>query len=174
MADLCNRFLTARLRKMEAGELSPRSFAEYRQATDLLISTFGKLRLVDDLAADDFESLRAYMAKRWGPARLSKFIQLVRTTFKHAVDNALVDRPVMFGSGFNKPGKAVMRRHKAASSKKLFGAGEIRMIDVGAAVLMKHAAQDANYCIWHPLGREPTCLSRASGGHPNRQPLLRS
>ena len=113
---------------MEAGELSPRLFAEYRQATDLLIATFGKLRLVNDLAADDFESLRADMANRWGPARLSKFIQLVRTAFKYAVDNAYIDHPVRFGSGFNKPGKAVMRRHKAASGKKLFTASEIRMI----------------------------------------------
>jgi hypothetical protein len=66
VGELCNRFLTAKLRRLESGELSPRSFQEYRQATDLII-TLGKTRLVDDVAADDFESLRATMSKRWGP-----------------------------------------------------------------------------------------------------------
>jgi integrase len=70
VADLCNRFLTAKLRKWQAGEIGPRSFGEYRDTTDLLVNAFGKTRLVDDLAADDFEALRATMAGRWGPARL--------------------------------------------------------------------------------------------------------
>ena len=128
IAELCNRFLTSKLRKMESCELSPRSFAEYRHATDLIIATFGKPRLVDDLAADDFESLRACMAKRWGPARLGKFVILVRSIFNYAKNNNLIDREVSFGSEFTKPGKAVMRKHKEASDKKLFTAEEIRTI----------------------------------------------
>ena len=54
LADLCNRFLTAKLRQREAGEIGARMFDEYKAATDRLVSTFGKTRLVDDLAADDF------------------------------------------------------------------------------------------------------------------------
>src|SRR5262249_11665080 len=34
VADLCNRFLTSRLRKVEAGEMGERMFAEYKQTTD--------------------------------------------------------------------------------------------------------------------------------------------
>jgi integrase len=128
VAELCNRFLTAKLRKMESRELSPRSFAEYRQATDLLISAFGKTRPVDDIAADDFESLRAGMAKRWGPARLGKFVILIRSIFNYAKENNLIDREVRFGSEFTKPGKATMRKHKEAGDKKLFAADEIRTI----------------------------------------------
>jgi len=44
IADLCNRFLTAKLRQCEAGEINPRLFAEYRETTDLLVSMFGKTR----------------------------------------------------------------------------------------------------------------------------------
>jgi integrase len=128
VADLCNRFLTSKLRKLQAGELSPRSFAEYRNATDLLVGAFGKSRCVEHLIADDFESLRADMANRWGPARLGKFIQIIRSAFKYAADNRLVERPVLFGSAFTKPGKATMRKHKAASDKKLFAAIEVRSI----------------------------------------------
>ena len=54
LADLCNRFLTAKVRQREAGEIGARMFDEYKAATDRLVSTFGKTRLVDDLAADDF------------------------------------------------------------------------------------------------------------------------
>ena len=39
-------------------------FAEYREITDLLVAGFGKTRRVDDLAADDFESLRAQLTRR--------------------------------------------------------------------------------------------------------------
>src|SRR5690242_2392069 len=57
VADLCNAFLTAKLRKQSSGELGSRMFEDYKQVTDLLVSTFGKTRLVEDLAADDFEKL---------------------------------------------------------------------------------------------------------------------
>src|SRR5262245_33835387 len=66
VADLCNRFLTAKLRKKESGELGARMFTEYKEITDLIVAAFGANRPVDDLAADDFEDLRARMAKRWG------------------------------------------------------------------------------------------------------------
>jgi hypothetical protein len=50
LADLCNRFLTARLRKQESGDLGPRMFQDYKEATDLLVSAFGGGRIVEDLA----------------------------------------------------------------------------------------------------------------------------
>src|SRR5581483_9632412 len=72
--DLCNAFLTAKLRKRTAGELGSRMYEDYKQVTDLIVSAFGKDRLVDDLAAADFEKLRAEMAERWGPVRLGNAI----------------------------------------------------------------------------------------------------
>ena len=83
VADLCNHFFTAKLRQREAGELTPRSFLEYKEATDLIVATFGKTRRVDDLTANDFEALRDRMARQWGPHRLSGNIQRIRTTFKY-------------------------------------------------------------------------------------------
>src|SRR5215471_13234751 len=50
VADLCNRFLTAKLRKVSSGELGARMFQEYKETTDMLVDAFGKTRLVDDLA----------------------------------------------------------------------------------------------------------------------------
>jgi integrase len=128
LAELCNRFLTAKQRTLQSGELSHRTFAEYKQTTDKLIAQFGKARLVDDLAAEDFELLRSTIAKRCGPVRLGNEVTRVKSVFKYAVDNKLIDRPVTFGSEFKKPGKSVMRKHRAASGKKLFTAAEVRTL----------------------------------------------
>lgn len=38
-------------------------FRDYWEMTDLIVAAFGSTRLVDDLAADDFEALRAKMAE---------------------------------------------------------------------------------------------------------------
>ncbi len=37
-------------------------FEEYKETTDLIVSTFNNTRWVDDLAGDDFEKLLAGMA----------------------------------------------------------------------------------------------------------------
>ena len=130
VADLCNRFLTAKLRQQTAGELTARSFMEYRQATDLLVGSFGKDRLVDDLAADDFGQLRATMAERWGPVRLGNAMTRVRTVFKFGLDDGLLEKVPRFGSQFKKPDKAVLRRYRAQAGVKMLEADELRrMLD---------------------------------------------
>jgi integrase len=108
--------------------LAPRSFQEYKQTTNRLVAQFGKTRLVDDRIAADFEQLRADIAKRCGPYRLGNEITRIKSVFKYAIENDLIDRPVRFGSEFRKPRKPVMRRHKNASDKKLFEAAELRLI----------------------------------------------
>jgi hypothetical protein len=60
---------------------------------------------VDDLAADDFEALRAKLAKRLGIHGLSREVQQVRTIFKYAFDAGLIERPVRFGPTFKRPSK---------------------------------------------------------------------
>ncbi len=130
VADLCNHFLTAKQRQLEAGELGSRMFAEYKGTTDRLVSTFGKTRLVDDLAANDFEALRADHAKQWGPVRLGNEIQKVRTVFKYGFEAGLIEKPVRYGPQFKKPSRHVLRKHRAASGQRMFEAGEIRaMLD---------------------------------------------
>jgi len=125
VAELCNRFLTAKLQLRDAGEISVRMFDEYKATTDRLVSTFGKTRLVDDLAADDFEQLRDAMAKLWTPVRLGNEIQKVRTVFKYALESGAMEKPVRYGPQFKKPSASVMRRHKAKSGERMLEADEI-------------------------------------------------
>jgi len=137
VADLCNRFLTAKLRKRTAGELGGRMFVEYRATTDLIVAAFGKDRPVDDLAADDFEELRAKLAERVGPVRLGNEITRVKSVFKYGMDNDLIERAVRFGGEFKKPDKAVLRRHRAKAGEKMFDAAELRRIIDAAGVPMR-------------------------------------
>jgi integrase len=134
VGDLCNRFLAAKFRKMEAQELTPRMFADYKQLTDLVVKTFGKERLVDDLAADDFATLRATMAKSWGPVRLGVSITRIKSIFKYGYDTSAMDRPVRFGPEFVPPDKSVLRRHRAKSAPKMFEAEELRWLIDGKDV----------------------------------------
>jgi integrase len=105
---------------------------EYRLTTDMVVAAFGKDRLVDDLAADDFGRLRAAMAERWGPVRLGNAITRVKSVFKYGLDNALLERVPRYGSEFRKPDKAVLRRHRAANGKKMLEADQLRGL-IGAA-----------------------------------------
>jgi hypothetical protein len=69
--ELVNQFLNAKKALVESGELTNRSWQDYKDATDLLVSHFGKGRLVADVDPDDFATLRTKMAKRWGQSRLA-------------------------------------------------------------------------------------------------------
>lgn len=125
--DLCNRFLTAKTHALNAGEITNRTFLDYKASCDRLIDRW-KNRLVEDLAADDFEGLRASIATKRGPVALGNEIQRIRTVLKFAYDNSLVVNAIRYGSSFKKPAKKVLRKAKAENGKRLFDASEIRLL----------------------------------------------
>jgi integrase len=134
--DVANDFLNAKQALVDTGELSPRTWADYKLVCDLAVAHLGKSRRADDLGPDDFAALRTKVAKKWGPERLgSKLIQYTRSLFKHAFDAGLIDRPVRFGPGFKRPSKKVLRLNRAAAGPKLFTAEEVRALVEGALVV---------------------------------------
>ena len=94
VSHLCNHFLTAKQDAMDAGELANRSFLDLVRVCKFVIEAFGKTRLVEDLAANDFASLRKRFAATLGPVALASQIQRVRSIFKFATENALTEQPV--------------------------------------------------------------------------------
>ncbi len=130
--ELVNGFLNAKQAAVDAGELSPRTWACYKEACDVVIVEFGKSRLASDLAPEDFAALRKRMAKRWGAHGLGTRIQCVRSLFKWGFDADLIDRPVRFGPDFKRPSKKTLRIHKAKQGAKLFTAAEVRALVDGA------------------------------------------
>jgi integrase len=135
--DLCNRFLTTKRHLLDAGELSPRTFGDYHNSCDRLVKAFGKNRLVDNLAADDFERLRTRLAKSYGPVALGNEIQRVRTVFKYAYDAGHLDKPVRFGPGFKKPSRKVLRQARHANGPRMFESAELRAILAAASSPLK-------------------------------------
>jgi integrase len=125
---LCGRFLTLKEQRVSTGELTQRSYEEYAAGCKLLISAFGRNRLVTDLHPDDFEKLRNKLAKRWGPIRLGNVIQRIRTAFKFGYDAGLMEYPMRFGPGFARPSKKTLRLEKAKRGPMLFTAEEIRRL----------------------------------------------
>jgi integrase len=135
--ELCNAFLNAKKDAQDAGELSPRTWAQYRETCDLVVQHFGKSRPVSDLAPDDFAALRRKMAKHWEAATLGNFIQRVRVVFKFGSDNELIDRPVRYGQSFKRPSRKTLRLEKAKKGPRLFESGEIHLILDAASVPLK-------------------------------------
>jgi integrase len=123
---LCGKFLATKLADVKTGELSQRSLEDYSATCKRIIKAFRKDRAVSDLGPDDFEGLKKRMAKTWGPVRLGNEMNRVRIVFSYGYKNRLIDRPMVFGEGFKRPSRRVLRKHRAEQGMKLFEAEEVR------------------------------------------------
>jgi integrase len=128
VAGLCNHFLTAKQQQRDAGDITPRSFANYYATCKMVVESFGRKRLVDDLAADDFQALRAKLAKMYGVHRLGNEVQQTRMIFKYGLDAGLIDKPVRFGPTFKKPSNRIVRAHRQMNGHRMFEADQIRQL----------------------------------------------
>ncbi len=137
--DLLNRFLTVKQKLLDGGELTRRSFADYRLTCARIASNLGLTRLVVDLTANDFEHLRANIARTWGCVRLGNEIQRIRSVFRYALDAGLIDRPVRFGTAFRKPSARVLRLARKAAGSKMFEAEEVRKMIESAGTPLRAA-----------------------------------
>jgi integrase len=124
--EMCNAFMAAKQHQLDAGELSKRTLYDYKRDCELLLAAFGKGRAVTALRPSDFASLRATLATRYGPHRISVTIARIRVLFNFAFDNELIAAPIRYGSGFDRPSAKTMRKHRAEQGPRLFEADEVR------------------------------------------------
>lgn len=134
--ELCNTFHHAKQVKLDSRELSPRTFADYKAITDLIVSHFKKDRLMEDVGPDDFGELRQKLAKRLGPHALKRHVQMIRTVFSYGFERWSDEAP-RFGPDFSQPSQKTIRLHRAAQGKKLFTAGQVRSMIDAAGVHLK-------------------------------------
>jgi integrase len=118
-------FLSSKIRLVRAGELTQRTYDEYHGTCKTLASSFGRSRSVESLGAGDFESLRAQLAKRYGPVRLAREIVQVRMVFRYCYESQYLDRPVRFGPSFRGPKKRELRLARHQNGLRFFEAEEI-------------------------------------------------
>jgi integrase len=135
--DAANLFLNAKKELVKGGELSPRTWDEYRAMAVELTGHVGESRLAADVDPEDFAGLRSKLAKKWGPHRLKKAVQYIRSIFKHAYDAGFLDKPARFGPGFKLPSMKTLRLHRAKQGTKLFTRDEIRKLLDEAGPSMK-------------------------------------
>ncbi|HKB05860.1 MAG TPA: hypothetical protein VKD90_26935, partial [Gemmataceae bacterium] len=132
VADVVNSFLTEKRSKVESGELSERTWADYYAACDVVVDHFGRDAVVTDLGPSDFAALRKKTAIGRGPVSVLNFVTRVRVLFKHAYDFDLIDKPVKYGSAFSRPPKAKLRLVRHLKAKRLIPAAELLKLIDGA------------------------------------------
>ena len=131
--DLANRFLTVKQSLVDSGELSPRTFQDWYRTCKLLLDTFGKGRLVTDLAADDFEAFRANLTAAVGPCTVKGEVQRTRGLFRYAYEAGLIDRPVRFGPAFKVPRRQVIEAARRKNGERMFEPHELHKILAAAS-----------------------------------------
>src|SRR5450432_1953844 len=103
VADVVNAFLEEKQSKVDSGELSARTWSDYFATCEAVVEAFGRGRAVGSLGPDDFAKMRGKVAKRLGPVSVLNFVTRARVLFKFAFDFGLIDTPVRYGSGFDRP-----------------------------------------------------------------------
>jgi hypothetical protein len=94
LVDLCDEFLTEKDELLCQGELSRRSYADYRRTCERLLDLLGKHRTVESLTHRDFRRVRNTLSKTLGHVAIGNEIQRMRSVFKFGFDNGLLDKPV--------------------------------------------------------------------------------
>jgi integrase len=158
-----NAFLTAKTRAVNAGELTPRSFADYYATCERIIGALGADRAVMDLRADDFAEYRERVATpiagtqrvsgkprlcNFGPVALSNEVQRVRCVFKFAFDTDMIVAPMKFGPEFKKPSAKTRRVERAERGAKWLDAVEIKALLAGASTQVKAMILLGVNCGW--------------------------
>jgi integrase len=136
--DLANRFLESAEARRDAGELSPRTFADYYRDCERLVTFFGRDRVVESITRDDLKSLRKHLARGVNPETLNGRVGVTRSIFKFAYEEELVEKPIRFGKDLKRPDRRLLRRSRADAGRKHFLAGEIRTL-LDAATLQLRA-----------------------------------
>lgn len=124
---LCGEFLLAKQAKLDAGELSQRHFDELKVTAKSVIDDLGAKTPVSILKPVDFREIKAKLAKSVGPVTQQGSITRIRSVFNWGFKNAMLDRPMQFGSEFNVSAKA-KREARNAGPKRFIPAASIRAI----------------------------------------------
>ena len=134
---LCNHFLTIKQELVSTGELTSRTFTDYKSTTDRLVRVLGKNQPVESLSGLHFGKLRADIAKTRGPVSLKNEMVRVKCVFNFAFKDELIDKPVRYGARFDAPKKKVIRKASNAKGSRMFEASELRTIIEAADAPLK-------------------------------------
>ncbi len=134
--ELCNLFLDAKDKKVEAKKIKRRSWADYQVECKRLITILGADTQVDFLDEKDFDSLLVKVSKGVKQKTAEGRIVRIRAVFRFAEKRRLTG-PILYRmEDFTKPSKAEIEREKG-DALKVFDASEIRLLLANAGVNLK-------------------------------------
>jgi len=122
---LVNAFLDSKDLQVQAGDLSPATFNQYRDLCRWLKEYLGASRLVESLGPADFSKLRSRFNPAWGVSHVSNVITVIRCVFKWGYDAALLEKPVRYGTNLSMPSAKRRKLERASKPRKFFTASEI-------------------------------------------------
>ena len=125
---LLNAFLRAKKSLLEQGQIVERSWQDYLETCKRLARIFGRETAVSHLGPEDFQRLRADIAKNWGPTRIGNEIRRCRMPFRWGVDNGYIPHVPRYGEAMKRPSAKVLRKHRSGKGKRMFDALQITAI----------------------------------------------
>ena len=137
VGDLVNWFLVNRKSKVVSGELSQRTWYDYKRTGEFLIESIGRHITVESLTAKDFAKVREKLSNRLGLVALGNEIGRCRVFFNFAFKNDMIDRPVRMGLSFQKPSKKSVKKEKQTKPAKVFCIEELATIFKAANLQMR-------------------------------------
>ncbi|TWU66902.1 Phage integrase family protein [Crateriforma conspicua] len=125
---MVNAFLDAKDDQLQAGDLTQKTFDDYRRACEQLAGFFGKGRLLSSLQVADFQRYRRSFPQSWGSTRINNEIARVSAVLNFAYETELVDKPIRRGPNFKRVSVKRQRLERAAKPKKLYSAEEVHQM----------------------------------------------
>jgi hypothetical protein len=121
------KFLDAKQRMVEHGELSQVSLDKYKRTCKMLVECIGDVP-VSTIGPSDFSGYKMKRAKSCNVQVVTNEIVRVRTLFKWLHESRIIPQPAMFGPDFKRATAKTLRLHRKAQGKKLYDAAEVRLL----------------------------------------------
>ena len=125
---LVTKFLNAKRRKLEAGELSHQMHHDYKVVCDQILDHFGRNTPLSHITSSNFAEFRTRLARTRGPVSLKNWIIRVRSVFKFAYSERIIPEPMHYGDSFSVPSAKTLRLARNAKRPRLFEPDELKMV----------------------------------------------
>jgi integrase len=127
VAGLANRFLDAKRREVERGEITHMHWVGLRRTCRLLVQVLGRERAADDLGPEDFGRLRASLEGK-SANTVQWYIQHIRSLFNYGTREGLLEKSPTYGHEFRPVSAKALRRQKAQNGALLLDPKDIHRL----------------------------------------------
>jgi len=128
VADVFNLWLSAKSDALQAGDIVPRTFADYHATAEAASRVLRPETRVKHLRAEDFRKLGDRFKADLSPAVAGRSITITRMAFKWAYEAGHLPEPMRFGPDFKLPKRAERRIASRSRGKGTFTPTQVRAL----------------------------------------------